>query len=206
MYIPKNNLNENLEEVKSFIETNGFATLISQMQEKLWATHIPLELSTNEKGEDILVGHIAKANPQWKYFDEKTEVLAIFLGSHSYISSSWYQEPNVPTWNYLAVHIYGKLSILSDEKLYKSLENLVNKYEKKSENPMTMEKIPRKILNTDLKGVVGFEILITDIQAKKKLSQNRGDHDYKNIVKELEKTNDFQAKEIANEMKKEREI
>ncbi len=206
MYIPKNNLNENIEDVKSFIDKNGFAILVSQMQDKLWATHIPLQLSTNENSKNILVGHIAKANPQWKYFDTKTEVMAIFLGVHSYISSSWYQEPNVPTWDYLAVHIYGNLSIISDEKLYQSLESLVNKYEKYSENPMTMQKIPAKMMETDLQGVVGFEILITDVHAKKKLSQNRNDKDYSNIIHELEKKSDSQSREVAQEMKKEREI
>ncbi|TAE49329.1 MAG: FMN-binding negative transcriptional regulator, partial [Cytophagales bacterium] len=77
MYIPKDNLNENREEIKSFIEQNGFAVMVSQMENKLWATHLPLQLSTNEKGEDILVGHIAKANPQWKYFEDEPEVLTI---------------------------------------------------------------------------------------------------------------------------------
>ncbi|TAH29770.1 MAG: FMN-binding negative transcriptional regulator [Cytophagales bacterium] len=204
MYIPKDNLNENREEIKSFIEQNGFAVMVSQMENKLWATHLPLQLSTNEKGEDILVGHIAKANPQWKYFEDEPEVLTIFSGAHAYISSSWYQVPNVPTWNYLAVHIYGKLNLISDEKLYQSLEDLINQYEKNNKNPMTMQKIPKKTMDTDFKGVVGFEIVITEVHAKKKLSQNRDNTDYKNIINELTASSDCQANALAEEMKKNR--
>ena len=108
MYIPQHYRNENLKEVREFIINNSFGILINQIDGKPWATHIPLELDKDSNGKDILYGHIAKANPQWKYFDDASEVLCIFNGPHSYVSSSWYKEEEVPTWNYIAVHIYGK--------------------------------------------------------------------------------------------------
>src|SRR6187402_3094913 len=107
MYIPREYKNEDLASVKEFIQSNGFAILVSEAEGKPWATHLPLVLDTNSEGKDILFGHISKANKQWKDFDPDKEVLAIFSGPHAYISSSWYDHVNVPTWNYLAVHIYG---------------------------------------------------------------------------------------------------
>ena len=95
------------------------------MTEKSIATHIPLELSKNKLGKDILQGHVSKANPQWHHFKNNTEVLAIFTGPHGYISSSWYDFEEVPTWNYIAVHVYGTIKIIEGEELYNSLKQLV---------------------------------------------------------------------------------
>ncbi len=147
MYIPQDYKNENLKEVKEFIINNSFGILINHINGKPWATHIPLELDKDSNGNDILVGHIAKANPQWKYFTESTEVLCIFNGPHSYVSSSWYAEEEVPTWNYIAVHVYGLLKIQNEKALMSSLHKLVDKYEQKSENPISQE-YPNAFANT----------------------------------------------------------
>ena len=133
------------------------------------------------------------------------EVLAVFSGPHSYISSSWYDHENVPTWNYLAVHVYGKVQLHSLEETIEALKRLVNKYEAKSENPVSVEDLSKKTM-LQARGIVSFEIGITAIEAKKKLSQNRDDKNYKNIITELEKTNDNQAIAVAEEMKKNRKI
>jgi len=108
------------------------------------ATHIPIPLDKNENGNSILVGHISKSNPQWKNFINDNEVLAIFNGPHSYISSSWCDHENVPTWNYIAVHIYGKIKIIEGEKLIEPLTNLLDKYEKKSEKPVSVTSMSQK--------------------------------------------------------------
>ena len=105
MYIPHYFKNKNLDEVKEFLSRNSFGILINSIDSKLWATHIPLELEKNKEGQDVLVGHISKSNPQWKNFSKNEEVLAIFQGPNSYISSTWYKDENVPTWNYIAVHV-----------------------------------------------------------------------------------------------------
>jgi transcriptional regulator len=136
-------------------------------------------------------------------FQVNDEVLAIFSGAHSYISSSWYDHENVPTWNYLAVHVYGKLTIYNHEQAVDSLKRLVDKYEAKSKNPIRIEDLSSKTMR-EARGIIAFEIEITAIEAQKKLSQNRDDKNYKNIISELEKTNDNQAIAIANEMKKNR--
>lgn len=201
MYVSPINQFDNIDEVKEFITTNGFAILVNQVDAKPWATHIPLVLEKSKEGKDILVGHIAKANPQWKSFLENDTVLAIFNGPHSYISSSWYDHENVPTWNYIAVHLYGKLTLIEGDALYQSLVNLVDKYEKSVENPVSVEKMSQKMILKEMRGIVGFYIEITEIHAVKKLSQNRDDHNYKNIIEELNKTEDENAKNIASEMK-----
>lgn len=199
MYIPHYYKNENLNEVKEFIKENAFGILINQLDGKPWATHIPLELDVDKNGNDILISHVAKANPQWKVFEEQPDVLCIFNGPHSYISSSWYQEEEVPTWNYIAVHVYGKVEILSEEEVMQSMHKLVNKYEANSTNPISLDDMSAKTLR-QVKGVVGFKIDIQDVQAAYKLSQTRTE-DHETIINELSK-NDESAKSIANELRK----
>ncbi len=201
MYIPKLNKNENQEEIQKFIHENGFAIVINQTNGKLWATHIPLILETYENGAQQLIGHVSKLNPQAESFTTNDDVLAIFTGAHSYISSSWYDHENVPTWNYLAVHVYGKVTVLTHEEAVASLKTLVDKYEMNSENPVRVEDLSEKTMR-EARGITGFKITITSIEAKKKLSQNRDAKNYQNIISELEKTNDNQSIAVANEMKK----
>ena len=197
MYIPKEYKHENTEEIFRFITTNGFATLVSTVDDKPWATHIPLVL----KNDNTLEGHISKANAQWKVFEKEPTVLAIFQGAHTYVSSSWYDHENAPTWNYVAVHVYGKIRLVSEDDLKKSLSRLVNKYEAQSEKPIAVEHMSSKFLNKEIKGIVGFEIDITDIQAVAKLSQNRDEKNHTAIVNELEKRDDHSSKEVARLMK-----
>src|SRR6478672_3799356 len=201
MYIPELYKNENPAEIEQFLHENGFAILVNQTNGKLWATHIPLVVETNEKGEKQLIGHVSKLNPQGESFETNADVLAIFTGPHSYISSSWYDHENVPTWNYLAVHVYGKVTVLNYEETVESLKDLVDKYEAKSENPIRVADLSEKTMR-EARGIIGIRISITAIEAKKKLSQNRDAENYQNIISELEKTNDSQSIAIANEMKK----
>lgn len=198
MYIPQQYKNEDLSEVCNFLRENSFGILVSQVDSKPWATHIPLELDTNEEGKDIIVSHIAKANPQWKYFSDNTEVLCIFNGPHSYVSSSWYIDEEVPTWNYIAVHVYGVLKIIDEQAVIASMHKLVDKYEENSECPVSINNLSSNAMK-QVKGVVGFQIEITDIQAAKKMSQGR-EQDHPRIIKELEKQHP-QAIAVAKAMK-----
>jgi len=200
MYIPKYFKNEDAAEISQFIKENGFGLLVSQNVAKLTATHLPLMLDKAESGADILTGHISKANPQWKNFKQNEEVLAVFSGPHAYISSSWYDHENVPTWNYIAVHIYGKIRIIEAAALRKQLSKLVDKYETGMENPMRLENMSEDMVESQMRGIVGFEIEINDIQAVKKLSQNRNAENYQRIVNKLEQTEDANALEIARRM------
>ncbi len=203
MYIPAIFKNENQEEIKQFLQENSFGILINQNEGRIDATHIPLELDTNKEGKPILQGHLSKENPQWKSFANEDLVLAIFSGPHTYISSSWYDHENVPTWNYIAVHVYGKIKIIEGEAAIEALKKLVDKYERNSVKPVRVEDLSKKTM-MQTRGIVAFEIEITEIQAKRKLSQNRDDKNHQNIITELEKNENVQANTIAKEMAKDR--
>jgi transcriptional regulator len=127
MYTPAYAKNENEEDLKDFIRKNGFGIVVSTVNGKLWATHIPLILVG-----DKLQGHISRGNKQWRALPQNEEVMVIFQGPHTYISSSWYNHENVPSWNYIAVHVYGKAHMQSEQELIESLRQLTNKYEKDS--------------------------------------------------------------------------
>ncbi|WP_149276179.1 FMN-binding negative transcriptional regulator [Pareuzebyella sediminis] len=204
MYIPEYQRNENLSEVKTFIRQNSFGILVSQIAGKPWATHLPMELDVQAEGKDILVGHISKSNQQWRDFAKNEEVLCIFNGPHAYISSSWYQKEEVPTWNYVAVHVYGKIRILSQDEVMASLHRLVDKYEAESENPVSLKNMSNHTLK-QVHGVVGFQVEISDFQAKYKLSQNR-EHDHPRIIEALEKRPDEASRAIAELMKERSDI
>ncbi len=199
MYIPAYYKNENSAKIKEFLIRNSFAILINQVDGRPWATHIPLELELDENGKDILVGHISKANTQWKGFSENQEVLCVFNGPHAYVSSSWYREEEVPTWNYIAVHVYGKIKILDEAAILAALQRLVDKYEVLSEHPVSLGSMSAKTLK-QVRGIVGFKIEITDIQAAYKLSQTR-QADHSKIITELEARQDPGSQEIAATMK-----
>lgn len=199
MYTPKHFKPEDDAAVLEFIKQNGFGTLISHVDGQLWATHLPLLLSADGA---TLIGHVSRGNKAWKDFNSDQEVLAIFQGAHTYISSSWYNHENVPTWNYTAVHVYGRVRILSEDQLRQSLKVLTDKYEKDSEHPVTVEKLSGEYMKKALPGIVGFEIEIARIEAAYKLSQNRDEVSYHSIIRELEKRGDRQSVEVAAEMKK----
>ena len=129
MYIPEYYKNENRPEIEAFLKANAFGILVNVIDGKPWATHVPLELVECPDGKRFLVAHISRENEQWKGLSPDEEVLAIFSGPHAYISSSWYDFEGVPTWNYSAVHVYGKPRILDESETIASLKALVDKYE-----------------------------------------------------------------------------
>ncbi|MDI9311380.1 MAG: FMN-binding negative transcriptional regulator [Limnohabitans sp.] len=200
MYIPELYKNENPQEIEQFLKDNAFAVLINTTNGKYWGTHTPLFLE--KKGEKLFFsGHIAKENPQAQSLHNNEEILAIFNGPHTYISSSWYDHENVPTWNYIAVHVYGKIRILNHEETIASLKLLVDKYESKQEKPIRVEDLSERTMR-QAKGILAFEIEITEIHAKKKLSQNRDEKNYQNIINKLENSDAISDNQIANEMRK----
>ena len=199
MYVPKMFKVTNQEDIYAFIEANSFATLVTMEKGKPIATHLPMELK--KQGEDYyLTGHLAYGNRQWKTFDG--EVLAIFQGPDAYISSSWYEHEEVPTWNYQAVHVYGQAVILEREELIEELSRMLKKYEGNRENPVLWETLSPELLEQELKGTVGFKIKISDIHAAYKLSQNRNQRDFQSIMERLRHEGKSKSAEIAKEMEK----
>jgi transcriptional regulator len=127
------------------------------------------------------------------------------MGPHSYVSPSWYDQKNVPTWNYKAVHIYGKVSIIEGEALVQMLRGLMKRYESAhAETPLAYDDLPKELLEKDLRGLVGLEISIETIQASSKLSQNRNDASYASVIDNLKKINAYDSKRVAEEMERRR--
>ena len=205
MYIHPLNAWENQPEVLDFIRKNAFATLYTQVNGKPWATHLPLFLEGKPEGKFVLHGHLAKANSQWKQLAKAEEVLVVFQGPHAYISSSWYTHENVPTWNYLAVHVYGKARLIEGEELIHHLKTLVDQYETGRPNRVQVETMTPSYLDGQIRALLGFELEISEVHASAKLSQNRDDENYERIVQQLEQSPLASDLEVAEEMRKRRQ-
>ena len=205
MYIHPLNAWENQPEVLDFIRKNAFATLYTQVNGKPWATHLPLFLEGKPEGKFVLHGHLAKANSQWKQLAQAEEVLVVFQGPHAYISSSWYTHENVPTWNYLAVHVYGKARLIEGEELIHHLKTLVDQYETGRPNLVQVETMTPSYLDGQIRALLGFELEISEVHASAKLSQNRDDENYERIVQQLEQSPLASDLEVAEEMRKRRQ-
>ena len=205
MYIRGPHREKDTAKILEFISRNEFATLITYDGEKPVATHLLLSAGQSEEtGEIFLEGHLARANPQWKSFDESKEVLAIFFGAHTYLSPTWYENPNenVPTWNYISVHVYGTPRVIEDEKeLFELMKRLVGKYEAPSPSGYRLENLPPDYLEKQLKGIVGFRIEVEKIEASYKLAQTLDPRSYENVIAQLEKSEDDNSKKIAEAMK-----
>jgi transcriptional regulator len=146
---------------------------------------------------------MSKANPLWKTFEKNPEVLVIFQGPHTYISPTWYNHVNVPTWNYQAVHVYGSPRIVTDHaETYELLKKLIERHE--AERQYKLETLPQDFVEKEMKGIVAFQIEVTRIEANYKLSQNRDDEDYHNIVSRLEERGDEMSHGVAEAMKEKR--
>jgi transcriptional regulator len=197
MYVPANFRAPSVSDMESIISKHPFGLLISGVHH---ATHIPLEL-TERNGIKHLEGHLSAANPHAEILDN-TDGLAVFTGPHCYVSSSWYQKVNVPTWNYISVHVTGTTRILNSRESLELISEQMKRYESGNENGTKLSDLPGPFLDAHLKGIVCFRMEIKKMESAFKLSQNRNDSDYANIISMLETTGDPGSVEIAQWMKK----
>jgi transcriptional regulator len=189
MYVAKINEAKDKASIIDYVQKNGFATLVTQLNGRCVASHIPLYII--EKEEEIyLYGHLARANEQKFNIVNGDECLAIFMATHAYISSSWYDHVNVPTWNYVAVHMYGTPREIKGQELVDSINQLVDFYEQGRKDRFHVDQMTDKSREAHYNGLVAFEIKIRKIEAAEKLSQNRSDHDYYNVTDHLMKADE----------------
>ena len=181
VYIPKLYREGDRETILSFLRQNDFPALVTYDGQKPVATHLPVEVIEGKEGMTVY-GHMARANPQWKSFDGQ-EALLIFQGPHTYISPRWYNHINVPTWNYMIIHVYGKVREVEGDELYSLLSRLVKKHE--PDTSYRLEGLPPDFVEKEIRGVAGFAMDVRRIEAAYKLSQNRNDEDYENVIREL---------------------
>jgi transcriptional regulator len=206
MYIPEHFRLRHDAEAVSFMRANPFAILISTTSGGPYATHLPLFVRAKKDREAeaekvVLRGHVAKANPHWRYLEQQAECLTIFHGPHSYISPSNYTaRESVPTWNYAAVHVYGNARIFSSSQdLHQMLHELMETFEPAYREQW--EGLSETFRENMLRQIVGFEIVATRIEGKFKLSQNRTRDDQANVIASLDTSDDSAVSGVARMMK-----
>jgi transcriptional regulator len=188
MYIPKHFQLNDYQESISFMQKYSFATIVTILNGVPEATHLPF-LVEQRGGQLVLISHFAKANPQALAVFNETS-LVIFTEPHAYISPSNYEkEQNVPTWNYLAIHAYGKATLIDDKpQVAHLLEKMIGFYEAAYREQW--DKLPDDYKQKMMNGITAFEIVVDNLQGKNKLSQNRTEIEQENIIVSLSNSAD----------------
>jgi transcriptional regulator len=200
MYIPPSFLEQRPHVLHAFIRHHSFATIITTTPDVPLASHVPIILLPDRGQFGALQFHLARQNPQWNLLAQATDVLVIFHGPHAYISPTWYKSAvAVPTWNYLAVHAYGRPRMLDDAQLSEHLRLLVSSYE--PPGGWSTERMPAEVLEKMKRNIVGFEMEIERLEGKWKLNQNRPREDVQGAIEGLLATGDAESKKVAELMK-----
>lgn len=201
MYIPRLFKETDQAELHGLIQAYSFGTLITQHDGEPFATHLPFLLQPDVGPHGTLVGHMARANPQWRDFAADQSAMAMFQGPHAYISPSWYvTEPNVPTWNYAAVHAYGTPRAIDDhDEIAEILRASVQMYEAPFAQPWAFD-LPEDYVDKMIRAIVGFVIPITRLEGKFKLNQNRALEDQQQVVEVLQQQDDVMSTDVASLM------
>lgn len=207
MYIPKYFQPSDMEEVRRFLLEARFAILVQVQDGQPVATHLPVEYCTgDEPDRDYIVAHMARANRQWRLLEASGSAMMIFQGPDAYISPAWYDHVNVPTWNYQAVHVRGKASLIEDrDEVYGILSRLMRRHESERECPVRFENYTASFLEKEVKGTVAFRLDVESIEANYKLSQNRNACDHARIIDELKAVGGDNELGVAQAMQQTRE-
>ena len=190
MYIPKHFELTDSKIMHDLMRQFSFATIVSVLEGVPFATHMPVVIRPELSKFGTLRTHIARANPQWESFTQESgssdaEILVIFQGDHTYISPKWYEtHPSVPTWNYVTVHAYGRPKIVEESARVRALlDELVGSCE--GEKGWNSSNLSEKYMDGMMRGIVAFEIEITRLEGKMKLSQNRSEVDRQGVIAAL---------------------
>ena len=195
MYSPPYNRVEERRELLEFMRANSFALLVTATGGAPLASHLPVMVADGEAGI-VIHSHMAKNNPQWQEFFED-EVLVVFAGPHAYVSPRWYEQTErVPTWNYAAVHAYGKVTVSAERKAkHAAQRELVAQLD-----PQWLPKfdaLRAQYVENMLNGIVTFDIAVTRLETRWKLSQNRGRREQELIAAALDKSDDVAVRALA---------
>ncbi len=194
---------DRLDVMHDLMRTHPFATLISSATGGLTADHIPMILHDDEGEHGVLRGHVSVGNPLFTETDGSFDVLSVFQGPQTYITPSWYASKQehgkvVPTWNYAVVHVRGSLTFNRDENwLLRHLQDLTQQHEGHRPNPWAVSDAPDDFVKSQLRGLVGFEIQISNIDGKWKVSQNKNKADKSGVATGLLDENTVDASEIS---------
>lgn len=206
MYVPPAFRQTDLPALHREIGNCRLATLVSHGQNGLQASHLPLLLRPEEGRYGTLYGHLARANPHWQVLAEGTEALVMFNGPDAYVSPSWYPAKAehgkvVPTWNYIAVHAYGRAEVFDDaERLRSLLAGLTERHEGPRPQPWAVDDAPQDYIAGMLRAVVGFALPIERLEGKWKLGQNRSEADRRGVHDGLVNSTDPRDRDLAQRM------
>ena len=202
MYVPRHFAQDDPAALRALMERYGFALLVTTVDGAPFASHLPL-LHRAEGGEfGSLIGHMARPNPQWRGFAHGGPALAVFQGPHAYVSPSWYASAEaVPTWNYTAVHAYGRPRVVDDQGAALAiLERLVAVHENGRPEPWGIDRVPADFRDTQVRGIVAFEMPIERLEGKFKLGQNRPAADRQGAARALRASGEPLGLEVARLM------
>lgn len=198
MYTPGSFRERELGALHALIRRYNFAVMFSQHDGVPTATHLPFLLDETRGEYGTLIAHIARANPQWKKFDEHTEVLVVFQGPHAYISPSYYaDQATVPTWNYAAVHVYGVPVLVHEPVALRPMVDALLDSHETAVHSQWDRSLAEPDMYSDLQAIVGIEIPIRRVEGKWKFNQNRSLDDQKGVVAALEGSGDSLEREVA---------
>jgi transcriptional regulator len=191
MYVPAQFKEDRVSVLHDAIRKYGFGTLVTSSEQELEASHLPMLLELEPAPLGTVLGHVARANPQWQRVKPGFQALAIFLGPNTYITPSWYPTKQqtgkvVPTWNYLAIHAYGTLSFFDDPaELREHVEKMTDTHEAPRAVPWAVSDAPANFVDQMLRAIVGFRLRITKLEGKWKMSQNRPAQDVTGVIEGL---------------------
>jgi transcriptional regulator len=202
MYTPKHFEVTDRALLADLMRRFSFATLVTTHEGRPLASHLPFLVYPDASDRGSLVAHMARANEQWRDFASGAEALVIFQGDHTYITPSWYTvHPSVPTWNYMVVHAYGLPQVIAEEaRVAAILRTLVDKHEAGFETPWPMD-LPDEYMRKMIRGIVAFEIPITRLEGKFKLSQNRPAIDQQRVIAALDAAGNPVEQQVAAMMR-----
>jgi transcriptional regulator len=204
MYNPSPFKKSDMTKLHDFIEKYSFATIITNLGSRTIVSHLPLLLDRSRGKFGTLIGHLARANPQWKTFSENQNITCLFHGPHGYISAGWYVENvDVPTWNYAVVHVKGSGKLIEDSKSIDRILKATVDLHEQNLKPQWKFNMPEREKAELISVIVGFEIEISEIEGKLKLSQNRTEKDRQAVILALSEQQDDNSKALVAMMKNE---
>ena len=197
MYLPSHFTETRIDRLQHVMANAGLVTLVTMTDEGMEASHIPMLYDPQAAADGsaphgTLYGHLARGNPQWRRFRDDVDALAIFQGPDVYVTPSWYETKResgkvVPTWNYVAIHAYGRLSTFDDrEQLLQLVTRLTERQERRRSQPWAVSDAPADYIDAMLKGIVGLALPITRLEGKWKMSQNRNAADQAGVIAGLQ--------------------
>lgn len=202
MYIPKKFKWEDKGQILEFINQNPFGLLCMNDEPVPSASHLPFFWEDDGSEWGLLTTHVAKGNRIAQLLDKPTQALVVLQGSHGYVSPSWYDHVNVPTWNYVSCYLTVKACLTNRDETVALLTKILHHYEQGRENGRKMEDYTEEFLESHYQGLYGIKLEIVKVEGAIKLSQNRDKDNFERVVGQFENSSNTEENCLAKDMKR----